>query len=81
MITMMQTLVLTLTAFDSLALAQDRQTPSATTVQVSAPAAVSTIDTTRTVILPAWSSDGAKIAFLQKSGKNKYGLFMVDVRP
>lgn len=39
------------------------------------------IDGTRNVILPAWSADGAKIAFLQKAGKNKYDLCIVDVRP
>jgi Tol biopolymer transport system component len=38
------------------------------------------IDGTKNVILPAWSADGSKIAFLQKSGKNKYDLFVVDVR-
>jgi WD40 repeat protein len=39
------------------------------------------IDSTKNVILPAWSNDGSKIAFLQKAGKNKYDLFVVDVRP
>jgi dipeptidyl aminopeptidase/acylaminoacyl peptidase len=39
------------------------------------------IDSTKNVILPAWSSDGSKIAFLQKAGKNKYDLFVVTVRP
>ena len=39
------------------------------------------IDATRNVILPAWSSDGSKIAFLQKAGKNKYDLFVVTVGP
>ena len=39
------------------------------------------IDATKNVILPAWSSDGSKIAFLQKAGKNKYDLFVVTVRP
>ena len=39
------------------------------------------IDGTKNVILPAWSNDGSKIAFLQKAGKNKYDLFVVTVRP
>jgi hypothetical protein len=39
------------------------------------------IDATKNVILPAWSSDGSKIAFLQKAGKNKYDLFVVTVTP
>jgi dipeptidyl aminopeptidase/acylaminoacyl peptidase len=39
------------------------------------------IDTTKNVILPAWSPDGSKIAFLQKAGKNKYEFFLVEVRP
>ena len=37
------------------------------------------IDATRNVILPAWSNDGSKIAFLQKAGKTKYELFVVTV--
>lgn len=39
------------------------------------------VESTRNVILPAWSGDGAKIAFLQKTGKNKYELFVVNVTP
>jgi hypothetical protein len=39
------------------------------------------IDATKNVLLPAWSNDGSKIAFLQKAGKNKYDLFVVTVRP
>jgi Tol biopolymer transport system component len=39
------------------------------------------IDGTKNVILPAWSADGSKIAFLQKAGKNKYDLCLVEVRP
>jgi dipeptidyl aminopeptidase/acylaminoacyl peptidase len=39
------------------------------------------VDGTRNVVLPAWSNDGSKIAFLQKAGKNKYDLFVVTVRP
>lgn len=38
------------------------------------------IDATKNVILPAWSNDGSKIAFFQKNGKNKYDLFVVDVK-
>jgi hypothetical protein len=38
------------------------------------------IEATKNVILPAWSSDGSKIAFFQKSGKNKYDLFVVTVK-
>jgi WD40 repeat protein len=37
------------------------------------------IESTKDVILPAWSSDGSKIAFLQKAGKNKYDLFIAGV--
>jgi hypothetical protein len=36
-------------------------------------------DATKNVILPAWSPDGTKIAFLQKAGKNKYELYVVTV--
>jgi WD40-like Beta Propeller Repeat len=39
------------------------------------------VDSTKNVVLPAWSNDGSKIAFLQKAGKNKYDLFVVTVRP
>ena len=38
------------------------------------------IDGTKSVILPAWSNDGSKIAFLQKNGKNKYDVFVVTVK-
>jgi hypothetical protein len=38
------------------------------------------IESTKNVILPAWSSDGSKIALLQKNGKSKYDLFVVTVR-
>jgi hypothetical protein len=37
------------------------------------------VDGTKNVILPAWSPDGSKIAFLQKAGKNKYELYVVTV--
>jgi hypothetical protein len=39
------------------------------------------IDGTKNVLLPAWSSDGTRIAFLQRSGKNKFDLFIATVRP
>jgi WD40-like Beta Propeller Repeat len=39
------------------------------------------VDGTKGVILPAWSADGSRIAFLQKSGKNKYDLFIANVTP
>jgi hypothetical protein len=39
------------------------------------------VDGTKNVILPAWSNDGSKIAFLQKAGKNKYDLVVVTVTP
>jgi hypothetical protein len=37
------------------------------------------VDGTKNVILPAWSPDGTRIAFLQRAGKNKYELYMVKV--
>lgn len=39
------------------------------------------VDGTKDVILPGWSPDGSRIAFLQKSGKNKYDLFIATVTP
>jgi hypothetical protein len=36
-------------------------------------------DGTKNVILPAWSVDGSKIAFLQKAGKSKYELYVAAV--
>ncbi len=39
------------------------------------------VDGTKNVILPAWSPDGSRIAFLQKTGKKKYDLFVVTVGP
>jgi hypothetical protein len=39
------------------------------------------VDGTKDVILPAWSPDGSRIAFLQKAGKNKFGLFIANVTP
>lgn len=37
------------------------------------------VDGTKHVILPAWSPDGTRIAFLQRAGKNKYELFVAAV--
>ena len=37
------------------------------------------VDGTKNVLLPAWSVDGTKIAFLQKTGKNKYDLYVAAV--
>jgi len=37
------------------------------------------VDSTKDVILPAWSVDGSKIAFLHKAGKNKYDLYLAGV--
>lgn len=37
------------------------------------------VDGTKNVLLPAWSVDGTKIAFLQKTGKNKYDLYVASV--
>ena len=37
------------------------------------------LDGTKGVLLPAWSVDGSKIAFLQKSGKSKYELYVAPV--
>jgi Tol biopolymer transport system component len=34
---------------------------------------------TKAVLLPAWSPDGTKIAYLQRAGKNKYELCVVPV--
>jgi hypothetical protein len=39
------------------------------------------VDSTKNVILPAWSGDGSKIAFLQRAGKNKFELYVVTVTP
>jgi Tol biopolymer transport system component len=39
------------------------------------------IDSTKDVILPAWSTDGSKIAFLQRAGKTKFDLYVVTVTP
>ena len=39
------------------------------------------VDGTRDVILPAWSPDGSRIAFLQKTGRNKYDLCIANVTP
>jgi hypothetical protein len=39
------------------------------------------VESTKNVLLPAWSLDGSKIVFLQKNGKNKYDLFIAAVTP
>lgn len=38
------------------------------------------IKKTKNVLLPAWSENGARIAFLQKSGRNTFTLRVFDVR-
>ena len=38
------------------------------------------IEGTKNVLLPAWKADGSKIAFLQKTGRNTYDLYVADVR-
>jgi Tol biopolymer transport system component len=37
------------------------------------------VDGTRAVLLPAWSPDGTKIAYLQHVAKNKYELCILPV--
>jgi len=37
------------------------------------------VDGTKNVLLPAWSPDGTRIAFLQRAGKNKYELYIAGV--
>ena len=37
------------------------------------------LESTKNVILPAWSIDGTRIAFLQKTGKSKYELYVAPV--
>jgi hypothetical protein len=34
---------------------------------------------TKAVLLPAWSPDGTKIAYLQRAGKNKYDLYILSI--
>lgn len=36
---------------------------------------------TKDALLPAWSPDGTRIALLQKSGKKKYDVVVVEVKP
>jgi hypothetical protein len=38
------------------------------------------IDWTKNVLLPAWSADATKIAFLERTAKNKYDLYIASVR-
>jgi len=38
------------------------------------------VDSTKNVLLPAWSPDGSRIAFLQRAGKNAYELYVVAVK-
>ena len=38
------------------------------------------VDGTKSVSLPAWSIDGATIAFVSMTGKNKYDICVVDAR-
>lgn len=40
---------------------------------------VQAIDATEDALLPAWSNDGAKLAFLQRDGKKKYTLEIVTI--
>lgn len=37
------------------------------------------VESSKGALLPAWSDDGTRIAYLQKSGKKTYDLVMVDV--
>jgi dipeptidyl aminopeptidase/acylaminoacyl peptidase len=39
------------------------------------------VESTKNVVLPAWSLDGSKIVFLQKGAKNKYELYVANVTP
>ena len=39
------------------------------------------VESTKNVLLPAWSLDGTKIVFLQRNGKSKYDLFIAGVKP
>jgi hypothetical protein len=40
---------------------------------------VQTIEATEDALLPAWSSDGTKLAFLKRDGKKRYVLEVIDV--
>jgi Tol biopolymer transport system component len=35
---------------------------------------------TKNVLLPAWTSDGSKIAYLERTGRNKYDLYVAAVK-
>ena len=39
-----------------------------------------TIGGTKGVVLPAWTDDGAKMAYLETRGKNKYAVIIADVK-
>jgi hypothetical protein len=39
------------------------------------------VESTSSVSLPAWSSDGSRIVFLEKTGRKKYALMQVTVSP
>jgi hypothetical protein len=38
------------------------------------------VETSKDALLPAWSDDGTRIAYLQKSGKKTYDLLIVEVK-
>ena len=38
-----------------------------------------TVPNTKDVLLPAWSPDGTRIAYLQKAGNDRYTIVVVDV--
>ena len=39
-----------------------------------------TVPDTKDVLLPAWSPDGTRIAWLQKAGGDRYVIMAIDVR-
>jgi Tol biopolymer transport system component len=39
-----------------------------------------TVPATKDVLLPAWSPDGTRIAWLQKAGRDRYVIVAIDVR-
>ena len=38
------------------------------------------IEGTKGVVLPAWTEDGARMAYLETRGKNKYAVIIADVK-